>query len=426
MSEPGFADQLCTELLKVLGTADHQLETVLARLNAIALRPLGESAWTAENLSRALRQDLALPVASQYHYATLVQGRGAHPARATKQEPRRTTEERARRLLRFGLRNQWYCVAASSEVKDRPTGMVRLGEQLVLWRDSTGRVHAMEDRCPHRGLALSVGAVAGDTIRCIYHGVEVDQHGVVRKVPGLPDCPLEGRKLLHHYPTVEHYGAIWAYFGIEDGEPPDLKLPYELTDADWSAELHFDVWPGNYHYIYDNLLDPMHGIVLHGQTYTQSRGPHTDRVQVRENDGGFEVFREGQRGVNLDWMEFVESDAAYYVRVEIPLPPSAGPGGPMHISFYVTPVDDNKTRITVFRSRRVVGWEKDLWHFLYHRKLKAIFDGVLAQDLIVANALPPWPPQENLYQHDIGLIQMRRKLERLAQMQAGDLGLGDY
>ena len=64
MSEPGFADQLCTELLKVLGTADHQLETVLARLNAIALRPLGESAWTAENLSRALRQDLALPVAA--------------------------------------------------------------------------------------------------------------------------------------------------------------------------------------------------------------------------------------------------------------------------------------------------------------------------------------------------------------------------
>ena len=51
-------------------------------------------------------------------------------------------------MLRLGLRNKWYCIAPSSEVKDQPIALTRLGERLVLWRDGGGKVHVQEDLCP--------------------------------------------------------------------------------------------------------------------------------------------------------------------------------------------------------------------------------------------------------------------------------------
>lgn len=53
--------------------------------------------------------------------------------------------------------NQWYVVLDSSQVKDRPVGVTRLGEKLVFWRDSTGQVSCFRDRCVHRGVELSEG-----------------------------------------------------------------------------------------------------------------------------------------------------------------------------------------------------------------------------------------------------------------------------
>jgi len=55
------------------------------------------------------------------------------------------------------IRNQWFVVLESAEVKTQPVGVMRLGEKMVFWRDSSGKVHAAADRCPHRGVALSAG-----------------------------------------------------------------------------------------------------------------------------------------------------------------------------------------------------------------------------------------------------------------------------
>jgi nitrite reductase/ring-hydroxylating ferredoxin subunit len=275
-------------------------------------------------------------------------------------------EARVQYLLTYGLRNQWYVVAASAEVGATPLGVKRCGEALVLWRDDGGRVHAVEDRCPHRGAALSIGEVHEGSLTCAYHGVRVDEYGKVVLVPGLPGCPLEGKTLIRHYPVIEHYQAIWAYFGDERHPvPPPLELPEELTSPEWSGMLHYDTWQGDYRYVLDNLCDPMHGPFLHGKTYTQSRGPRTDEVKVVEKDGGFEVFRAGQRGVNLDWMEFVLAGSSTYARVEIPMPPNAGPGGIM--------------------------------------------------------TMPPWPAQEHLYGHDAGLTRVRKHFREAAKAQAKEL-----
>jgi phenylpropionate dioxygenase-like ring-hydroxylating dioxygenase large terminal subunit len=264
--------------------------------------------------------------------------------------------------------------------------------------------------------------VHAGSLTCAYHGVRVDEYGKVVLVPGLPGCPLEGKTLIRHYPVIEHYQAIWAYFGDERHPvPPPLELPEELVSPEWTGVLHYDTWQGDYRYVLDNLCDPMHGPFLHGKTYTQSRGPRTDEVKVVEKDGGFEVFRAGQRGVNLDWMEFVLAGSSTYARVEIPMPANAGPGGIMGIIFYTTPVDEGHARINVWRMRKVSGWQRDLWHFLFRARIRGFVDAVLAQDIVALSTMPPWPAQEHLYGHDAGLTRVRKHFREAAKAQAKEL-----
>ena len=58
--------------------------------------------------------------------------------------------------------NQWYPIHPSKELSRKPVGIQRMGERLVLWRDDSGRAICMEDRCPHRSVALSRGKVVAD------------------------------------------------------------------------------------------------------------------------------------------------------------------------------------------------------------------------------------------------------------------------
>ena len=113
--------------------------------------------------------------------------------------------------LRRGLRELWYPVVASWEVSNAPLGITRLGENIVLWRDHGGRVHALEDRCPHRGARLSMGWNLGERIACWYHGVEVDGSGTVRDVPAqLPGAGTAWRDLPVLRPRSAGGGATVA------------------------------------------------------------------------------------------------------------------------------------------------------------------------------------------------------------------------
>jgi len=60
--------------------------------------------------------------------------------------------------------NQWYAVLESKEVRPgKPLGVTRMGEKLVFWRDGAGKPSCLRDLCAHRGAALSLGKVCGDT-----------------------------------------------------------------------------------------------------------------------------------------------------------------------------------------------------------------------------------------------------------------------
>jgi phenylpropionate dioxygenase-like ring-hydroxylating dioxygenase large terminal subunit len=328
----------------------------------------------------------------------------------------------AETLLDRGLRNLWYPVAPSWQVRGDAVGITRLSERIVLWRDSAGAVHALEDRCPHRGARLSLGWNLGNRLACWYHGVEVDATGTVVDVPAVDACPLEGQTCVKSYPVKEIQGAIFLWFGDAlHPAPGPLELPEQLTDPAYSSFLCTAVWRCNYRYALDNVMDPMHGAYLHAVSHSMAEGNKQARMRVRKTPTGFVFEKEDQSGVNFDWTEF-GSTGAHWLRLAIPYRKNAGPGGSFWIVGFVTPIDPQHCRVFFWRVRKVEGWQRDAWRFLYKTRLEGLHWAVLEQDRIVLEAMEPDAREhEFLYQHDTGLARLRRLMLDAARAQVAAL-----
>jgi phenylpropionate dioxygenase-like ring-hydroxylating dioxygenase large terminal subunit len=319
-------------------------------------------------------------------------------------------------VLAAGLKDLWYPICPSGFVAERPVSLRRLGRKLVLWRESTGVLHALDDHCPHRGAPLSMGIALGDRIACGYHGVQVRADGVVMSVPGSPGCKLEGTKATRSFHLQEVAGVIWLYNASADvAEAPPLNLPEELTGDAYSSFLCYTEWAGDYRYVLDNVMDPMHGTFLHKQSHSMAEGDATADFRVRETDIGFVFEKEGQRGVNFDWTEWGDT-GTHWMRLEIPYPKTGGPGGNFIIIGSYTPITENVAAVFHWRVRKVSGWQRDTWRFLYKNRLEARHWKVLEQDRAVLEAMAPEANQnEMLYQHDMGIVRLRRHLRKLAK-----------
>ena len=324
-------------------------------------------------------------------------------------------------LLRIGLRNRWHPLCPSAFVKDRPLSLYRLGLKLVLWREPDGTLHVQDDHCPHRGAPLSLARHLGDRLACVYHGVEIGGDGKVLSVPGSPGCRLEGQMAVKTYPSREVAGAVFAYVGDAlHPEPVPFEPPPQLAGADYERFLCYTEWRTPYRYMIDNNLDPMHGTFLHKQSHSMAIGDTKAAFRVRTTDHGFVFEKQTQRDVNFDWSEWCDR-GALYARLEIPYPKHVGPGGNFGIIFMTTPITDRVNANFFWRNRRVQGWQRTVWKFLYRNRLEARHWAVLEQDRQLAEHLEPDANQrEFLYDHDVGVARVRRWMrdEAAAQLAA--------
>lgn len=322
------------------------------------------------------------------------------------------------RIADEGFRGRWYALTASRNVGAAPFALERMGERIVLWRDAQGTIHAQEDRCPHRGARLSQGRVRDETIVCPYHGIAIDADGRIASVPALPGCPIEGRLAVRTYAVQEIAGAIFAYFPTPAGEAPiPLDPPPEFGDPEWSHFVCEATWKTNYRYAIENVIDPMHGPYLHGDSHTMFVGAKDDVMEISDTPTGFRVSRKLQKDVAFDWTEYGET-GALWMRLDIPYPVKNGPGGPFRILGFATPIDATSTQIFFWRLRKVAGWQRDLWRFLYRERLEARHWAVLEQDRVVLEGLAADAREhETLYQHDIGITRLRRRFKALAREQ---------
>jgi nitrite reductase/ring-hydroxylating ferredoxin subunit len=125
----------------------------------------------------------------------------------------------------------WYPVALSNGLESGRSAGTRLFDQeLCIWRDTNGMVHAWEDRCPHRGMRLSFGFVRGDRIACLYHGWQYDAQAQCRFIPAHPDLDVPSTIRVATYPCVERLGMLWVYSEREVETAPDLPIgPREIV-----------------------------------------------------------------------------------------------------------------------------------------------------------------------------------------------------
>lgn len=185
------------------------------------------------------------------------------------------------------LYNDWHPVALSNQVAaGAMLATDLLDTRLVLWRDSGGVLHAWEDRCPHRGTRLSMGALQDDTLRCAYHGWAFGKEGRCIHIPALPQAPTKAQVAV--YQVVEQYGMAWVCLGT----PAHARPPAFPEFADDQLR---KVWCGHYDVqasaprIVENFLDMAHFAFVH-------EGILGDKEQPAVPDYTVETFDDPEYG----------------------------------------------------------------------------------------------------------------------------------
>jgi phenylpropionate dioxygenase-like ring-hydroxylating dioxygenase large terminal subunit len=128
------------------------------------------------------------------------------------------------------MRCYWIPAAMSSELeRDGPPMRLKLlGEKLIAFRDTEGRVGVMDHRCPHRCASLFLGRNEEGGIRCVYHGWKFDVTGNCLDMPSLPPPGFKQKVKARAYKTVERAGVVWVYMGNQARVPP---MPgFEILD----------------------------------------------------------------------------------------------------------------------------------------------------------------------------------------------------
>ncbi len=182
----------------------------------------------------------------------------------------------------------WYAAARSHEIGRDLLGRVLLNEPVVLYRKEDGTPVALEDRCAHRRVQLSMGRLIGDQLQCRYHGLVYDASGVCTRVPGQKQFSADIR--VKSYPAVERHTFIWIWMG-DPALADESQIPnfHYLDDASWLQSGDYFYVPANYLLIIDNLCDLSHVAYLHS-SYTGNEpvgelaAVKTERIKEQEQE----------------------------------------------------------------------------------------------------------------------------------------------
>ncbi|HWS23130.1 MAG TPA: aromatic ring-hydroxylating dioxygenase subunit alpha [Anaerolineales bacterium] len=165
------------------------------------------------------------------------------------------------------IRNQWYVVLESYEVKAQPVGVTRLGRKMVFWRDEGNHVRAAVDLCPHRGAALSIGKIKDGHLQCPFHGFEFDSSGQCVLIPANGRNGVIPNAIhLKNVPTYEAHGLIWLWWGDPAAEEPATPEFFDNLDETFFYGSAHDPWDAHYSRVIENQLDVVHLPFIHGNT----------------------------------------------------------------------------------------------------------------------------------------------------------------
>jgi phenylpropionate dioxygenase-like ring-hydroxylating dioxygenase large terminal subunit len=163
------------------------------------------------------------------------------------------------------MRQYWIPAALSSELRrdGTPLRLMLLGEKLIAFRDSAGRVGVMDHRCPHRCASLFLGRNEAGGLRCIYHGWKFDVAGNCIDMPSVPaQQDFKAKVKAKAYQATERAGVVWVYMGAATEAPPMPELETLLVPDD-EVGASFIMRSCNYLQALEGDIDTSHFGFLH-------------------------------------------------------------------------------------------------------------------------------------------------------------------
>ena len=182
------------------------------------------------------------------------------------------------------MRRHWLPACLSEEVAEPDCDPVKirlLGEDLVAFRDSDGRVGVLDEFCPHRKASLAFGRNEECGLRCLYHGWKFDVDGNTVDMSSEPgESTLKEKVKQKAYPTHEAAGFIWVYMGPAN-EMPAFDPPVFQPTPDTRISISKVIVDCNWAQILEGAIDSAHSSTLHSSDMLPAR---VDGAKANDNN----------------------------------------------------------------------------------------------------------------------------------------------
>jgi nitrite reductase/ring-hydroxylating ferredoxin subunit len=347
----------------------------------------------------------------------------------------------------LGWADYWYPIVTTREVGRKPRAVRLMSHDIVLFRDA-GKLFALDDRCPHRGVQLSAGSCAyagSGTISCPYHGWTFDgaTGQLVAALMEGPDSPIARKVTVRSYPVREYAGLVWLWPGTMEPSVLEDDVPAYIARQDqfFSISMYTD-YKCNWRALVDNWQQDHHAQYVHRSSpelMLQPVLPFALSIDSQPLDGNKAMAHKRSGGMtgadypglgrfpNREWWRILKptgrgavtgfenskARTVYGIRnqSEVWLPGLTVVGrlsGEYCLIQWAVPIDANTTRCFNINNFRRLGW----WRALYDRVHYYVWRGwahdriFSDQDKVLVEALVPGP--ERLSKTDAGVIAWRK------------------
>jgi nitrite reductase/ring-hydroxylating ferredoxin subunit len=350
-------------------------------------------------------------------------------------------------IPKLGFENYWYPVILQSELGGKPKAVRLAGRDIVLFRDG-GKLYALDDRCPHRGVKLSLGRCSypgSGTISCPYHGwtFEGATGRLVAALMEGPDSPIARKVATRSYPVQEHAGLIWLWPGSMTPSVLVDDVPEWIgrQDTFFNISMYTD-YKCNWRWLVDNWPQDHHAQYVHRESpelIFQPQLPFALTLDPKPIDGnkGLAIKRSGgMNGADYpglgrfpkpEWWRFMkptgrgntagfEASKARTVygiknQSELWLPGLTVVGrlsGEYCLIQWAVPIDGETTRCFNINNWRRMGRTRELYERAHYYAFRRwVHDRIFSdQDKVLIESTVPGP--ERLSKTDVGVIAWRK------------------
>lgn len=212
------------------------------------------------------------------------------------------------------MRLYWipFLLSRDVPVDGQPYRVRLLGEELVAFRNSEGKVGLVDHACPHRGAPMVFGRNEEGGLRCIYHGWKFSVEGRCLEMPAEPaNSRMVAGMRIKSYPVRERNGVLWAYMGADPEQAPPLpSVEWNMVPEEQVA-LSIRVQECNWLQALEGEIDSAHAAILHGRA--DSSGVINQWKQAQDLAPTFEC-EVHDAGVSIASRRRVDEDS-HYIRV---------------------------------------------------------------------------------------------------------------